>query len=107
MARAIAVVEQMLAPRIIGGECREREFACLVKRLESCRTGGCLFGDALEAPIQIGAVQSDAHGELGPIIDDVFRLKISGSEEFCLPAFVIAARIGDHTNALVTQCRDH
>ena len=69
----VAVVEQVLAERVIGRDCREREPAVRLHRAQARDPGRRLLGDAGEAGGDVGTVLDDPRRQLRAVVDDDLR----------------------------------
>jgi hypothetical protein len=73
LARAVRVVEHVLAARVVGGDRREDQEPRLLHRSQARDAGGGLLRHALEPLRELGTVLDDSPGQLCAVVDHDLR----------------------------------
>ena len=81
LAGAVAVVEQVLAERVVGGDRRKGELSCSRHRPQPCDAGRRLLGHAGEAGSDAGPALDDSRRQLGAVVDDDLGLGVGDREQ--------------------------
>ena len=81
LAGAVAVVEQVLAERVVGGDRRERQLSGGLHRAQPRDAGRRLLGHAREPCRDLGPVLDDPRRQLGAVVDDDLRLRVGDGEQ--------------------------
>ena len=81
LAGAVAVVEQVLAERVVGRDRRERELSGRLHRAQPRDAGRRLLGHAREPCRDLGPVLDDPRRQLGAVVDDDLRLRVGDGEQ--------------------------
>ena len=78
---AVAVVEQVLAARVVREDRGKRKPSRRVQRTQPRDAGGRLLGDAGQPLGELGPVLHDSPRELGAVVDDELRLCVGDREQ--------------------------
>ena len=81
LAGAVAVVEQVLAERVVGGDRREGELAGRLHRAEPRDARRRLLGHAREPGGELRPVLDDPRRQLGAVVDDDLRTRVRDREQ--------------------------
>ena len=81
LAGAVAVVEEVLAAGVVGGDRREGEPAGGVHGAQARDAGRRLLGDAGEPRGELGPVLEDPRGQLGAVVDDELGLGVGDRQQ--------------------------
>ena len=81
LAGAVAVVEQVLAKRVVGGDRRKGEPSGRVHRAQACDAGRRLLGHAGERGGDRRPVLDDPRGQLAAVVDDDLGLGVRDGQQ--------------------------
>ena len=81
LAGAVAVVEQVLAERVVRRDRRERQLSGRLHRAQPRDAGRRLLGHARESCRDLGPVLDDPRRQLGAVVDDDLRLRVGDREQ--------------------------
>ena len=81
LAGAVAVVEQVLAERVVRGDRREGELARGLHRAQPRDARRRLLGHAREPGGELGPVLDDPRRQLGAVVDDDLRTRVRDREQ--------------------------
>ena len=107
LARAVAIVEKMLAVGVVHEHHREGEFPCAVHRLQAEDAGRRLLAAADHAGQQLRELPVNQRHQVSPIVDDDVRAHLQHAPEIILVLLHGRAVDGEDIEPLVDQRRGH
>ena len=105
LAGAVAVVEQVLAEGVVGGDRREGETSRRRHRPQPGDAGRRLLGHAGKPRRHLGPVLDDPRGQLGAVVDDDLGLRVGDREQVGIEMVLRGPVPRVHLDPARNECR--